>query len=245
MNGDLVARTKRFAAEVDALVFSFDGYIYNPLDYAWEAHRTYLERYIHPHAEVLFLGMNPGPFGMAQTGVPFGEIRSVVSWLGINTPVGKPPREHPARAVVGFAIGRSEKSGERFWGLMQQRFGTPEAFFAHHAVMNYCPLVFMDKGPTGRNVVPEALAKAERIALEQVCDAYLADVIQYTQPRYLVGVGKYAQKKLEHLAALEEPVETPRRSVLSILHPSPGNPQANAGWDVKVSDQLREAHVWA
>ena len=25
--------------------------------------------------------MNPGPFGMVQTGVPFGEVEAVRSWL--------------------------------------------------------------------------------------------------------------------------------------------------------------------
>ncbi|MEP6821525.1 MAG: single-stranded DNA-binding protein, partial [Chthoniobacterales bacterium] len=46
------------------------AYIYNPLDYAWPAHETYLRRYGATRKSVIFLGMNPGPFGMAQTGVP-------------------------------------------------------------------------------------------------------------------------------------------------------------------------------
>jgi len=41
--------------------------------------------------------MNPGPWGMAQTGVPFGEINAVKDWLGINAEVDKPQKQHPKR----------------------------------------------------------------------------------------------------------------------------------------------------
>ena len=44
-------------------------YTYNPLEYAWDTHRYYVQTYCQPGQSVLFLGMNPGPFGMAQTGV--------------------------------------------------------------------------------------------------------------------------------------------------------------------------------
>lgn len=44
-------------------------YTYNPLEYAWDTHRCYVETYCQEGQSVLFLGMNPGPFGMAQTGV--------------------------------------------------------------------------------------------------------------------------------------------------------------------------------
>ena len=46
-------------------------YIYNPMEYAWDPHSNYVQRYCSTQKPVLFLGMNPGPFGMAQTGVSF------------------------------------------------------------------------------------------------------------------------------------------------------------------------------
>lgn len=236
----LVRRTLRFAQEVDALEFSFDGYVYNPLSYAWDMHAAYLETYVHQGVPVLFLGMNPGPFGMAQTGVPFGEVEAVRSWMHLDLPVGKPSVEHPARPVLGLSIGRSEVSGKRLWSLMAERYGDASRFFSTHAVMNYCPLVFVDAGKSGRNVIPEKLPKQERMALERQCDAYLDDVITLIGPRHLVGVGRYAQRKLEE-AAKRSGADV---SVSSILHPSPGNPKANAGWAEVVTAQLCEAGIW-
>ena len=45
-------------------------HVYNPLDYAWAAHEAYLRRYAASPKRVLFMGMNPGPVGMVQPGVP-------------------------------------------------------------------------------------------------------------------------------------------------------------------------------
>lgn len=236
----LVERTKEFSEVVGRLRFSFNGYVYNPLAYAWAMHEAYLRRYVHQGVNVLLLGMNPGPFGMAQTGVPFGEVSAVRDWMELDEPVGKPVAEHPARPVLGLGVGRSEVSGKRLWGLMADRFGTAERFFASHAVMNYCPLVFVDAGKTGKNIIPEKLVKDQRIALESLCDAYLDAVITLVEPKHLVGIGRYAQRKLEGAAAR---IGTPVR-VTSILHPSPGNPQANAGWAEIVTRQLMEASIW-
>jgi len=102
--------------------------------------------------------MNPGPFGMAQIGVPFGEIASARDWLGLEGPVGQPRTVNPKRPVEGFACARSEVSGQRLWGLFRARFGAPEAFFAEHFVANYCPLVFFEGG---RNLTPDKLPMAE------------------------------------------------------------------------------------
>ncbi|MGI6432741.1 MAG: uracil-DNA glycosylase family protein [Sphaerochaetaceae bacterium] len=236
----LIERTKQFSREVEAIAFTFDGYIYNPLNYAFAPHSIYLRRFVHQNVDVYFLGMNPGPFGMVQTGVPFGEVEAVTQWMGISSEVGHPPSEHPQRPVVGFAIKRSEISGKRLWSLMKDRYGTAEHFFQHHAVMNYCPLVFVDKGKTGRNIIPEKLAKGEKEELERICNAYLDDTLTLIKPKALVGIGRYAQKQLSKAAQRLNLTQ----EVFSILHPSPGSPLANAGWDTKVIAQMEEASLW-
>src|SRR5262245_39272554 len=126
----LTAISRELCAAVDELRFAAPtAYVYNPLGYARKAHESYLTRYGAGTGRILLLGMNPGPFGMAQTGVPFGDVQMVRDFLGIEAPVGRPPREHPSRPVLGFACSRSEVSGTRVWGWARERYGEASAFF--------------------------------------------------------------------------------------------------------------------
>ncbi len=235
---DLIEATSQLSRAVDQLTFADPvTHVYNPLNYAWQAHQAYLKR-VGSEVKVLFLGMNPGPWGMAQTGVPFGEIEAVRDWIGINVPVGKPPQEHEKRPVEGFQCQRSEVSGRRLWGLFQSRYGTPDNFFRDHFVANYCPLVFMEQ--SARNRTPDKLPAAEREPLDAVCDTHLARVIEVLDPEFLVGVGAYAEACLKRASESRGA----RGSVLRILHPSPASPAANQDWAGKVTRQLKEAGVW-
>ena len=214
-------------------------YTYHPLDYAWEAHRLYLERHAAAGPRsVLFLGMNPGPFGMAQTGVPFGEVAAVRNWPGIDLPVARPDREHPAKPVLGFACPRSEVSGRRLWGLFRERFVTPEAFFSGHTVHNYCPLLFLEGTKSGRNVTPEELPAESMRPVEAACDRLLRDLARILGVRCVVGVGGYAEARAR--AALEGLDLRFAR----VLHPSPASPAANRGWSAAATAELVTQGVW-
>lgn len=205
------------------------SHVYNVWAYAREPGAAYIERYAQPHKEVLLLGMNPGPFGMAQTGVPFGEVAHVRDWLGITGAVGRPDQEHPARPVTGFACPRTEISGARLWGWARAQFGSPEAFFARFYVYNYCPLAFM--GPSGGNITPDKLARAERDALYAACDAALARVVDALGAPQVVGIGGFAAKRAATALGLAH--------VAHILHPSPASPAANRGWATQATLALR------
>ncbi len=229
----------RFRDSVSKLSFSPPAeWTYNPLEYAWEPHKEYLTRYVRPTCRVVFLGMNPGPFGMTQTGVPFGEIAAVRDWLSIETPVGKPLREHPKRPIEGFACRKSEVSGKRLWGLFADRFDSADAFFDSHFVANYCPLVFMDEG--GRNVTPDKIAKSEARSLETICDDHLSKLLQLIEPEFAIGVGAYAEACLKRVTNA-----SPKMTVGKILHPSPASPAANKDWAGTATEQLIDAGVWS
>lgn len=215
-------------------------HVYNPLEYAREAHAAYLERYAQGPKRVLFLGMNPGPFGMAQTGVPFGEIPAVRDWLGIEAPVGKPKNEHAARPIQGFACPRSEVSGRRLWGLFAERFGSAKAFFEEHFVANYCPLVFMES--SGKNRTPDKLAPAEMRAVYAACDRHLRRVIEALEARWVIGVGGFAEGRA--LAVAEAMPAGQRPRVGRILHPSPASPAANRDWPGQVQAQMKTQGLW-
>ncbi len=234
----LIAAAQELAAQVNGLKFKAPvAYVYNPLDYAWPAHELYLQKFGGGKKRVVFLGMNPGPFGMAQTGVPFGEVAAVRDWLKIFAPIGRPAREHPKRPVLGFNCPRSEVSGRRLWGLFADRFGSPERFFAGHFVANYCPLAFCEA--SGRNLTPDKLPAAEQVRLLAVCSAHLRRVVEILEPEWLVGIGGFAAGR-GRLACENTSVH-----VGQILHPSPASPAANRGWAEAVIRQLVELGIWS
>ena len=140
--------------------------VYDPTQYAAKSMQAYFERFGRPGKTTLSLGMNPGPWGMAQTGIPFGEIAAVRDWMGINEPVGVPSTQHPKRPIQGFDCPRSEVSGRRLWGGFAQWFDSADAFFERHYVANYCPLAFMEE--SGRNRTPDKLPAAERARWNQL-----------------------------------------------------------------------------
>lgn len=235
---ELIAAARRLRAGVAKLKFAPPViHVYNPLDYAWAGHEAYLKRFGNGQKRVLFLGMNPGPFGMAQTGVPFGQIAAVRDWLGIQAAVKRPLKEHPNRPVLGFDCHRSEISGERLWGLFAKRFGTPDKFFREHLVINYCPLAFLEE--TGRNRTPDKLLPIERAALFALCDNHLRAIVKILQPEWLIGVGDFAAKR-----ARESVAENGAVHVGQILHPSPASPASNKDWAGTATSQLRKLGVW-
>ena len=212
-------------------------HVYNPLEYAWASHEQYVKKFADTPKRILFLGMNPGPFGMSQTGVPFGEISAVRDWMGVSAEVQRPSNEHPKRPVLGFDCPRCEISGKRLWGLFAQRFGTAPKFFNEHFVVNYCPLVFMEA--SARNVTPDKLSKREAERLFAACDEHLSRVIAALQPKWLVGVGGFAFARAEAQAAA-----FPKLKTAQILHPSPASPAANRNWSGLVAAQLQQCGAW-
>jgi len=229
---DLVGASRTLCKQVGKLRFGAPvAYVYNPLEYARAPHERYLERYGAGRKRTVFLGMNPGPFGMAQTGVPFGDVALVRDFLGISGKVGRPSNEHPARPIQGFECPRCEVSGTRLWGWVKSRFGAPERFFADFFVLNYCPLVFMEE--SGRNRTPDKLAATEREALFAACDEALRAAIRCLRPERVVGVGGFAYGRAQ--AALEGF----DLSLSTILHPSPASPAANRDWAAAIEAQLR------
>ncbi|PYI79882.1 MAG: single-stranded DNA-binding protein [Verrucomicrobia bacterium] len=211
-------------------------YVYSPLDYAWPAHEAYLRQYGNNRKRVVFLGMNPGPWGMVQTGIPFGEVKTVRDWMKIKAPIGKAERDYVKRPVDGFDCRRSEVSGQRLWGLFAKRFGSPENFFADHFVTNYCPLAFFD--PEGCNLTPDKLPVSQAGFLFIACDEHLRRVTESLQPDWLIGIGDFAEKRARRV------FPDSRWKIGKILHPSPASPLANKDWAKCATEQLQVLRVW-
>jgi single-strand selective monofunctional uracil DNA glycosylase len=226
-----IAISRWLAREVAGLRFGRPtACVYNPLVYARRPHEAYLRTYAHQGVDALLVGMNPGPWGMAQTGVPFGEVGLVRGFLGIDERVDRPAVGHPKRPVEGFACARSEVSGRRFWGWARDRYGSARRFSQAFLVSNYCPLVFMEA--SGRNRTPDKLPTRERERLFAACDEALRRLVAWCEPRLVIGVGAFAAAQARTALGESGP------PIGTILHPSPASPAANRGWARQAEKQL-------
>lgn len=232
----MIKLTQQLAQQCQQLQFTAPvTHCYNPLIYAWVAHRRYLSQYATAPKKVIFVGINPGPWGMGQTGIPFGEVEQVKNWMGINEPIQSPPNPHPKRPVDGFACRRSEVSGRRLWQFFAHRYGSAQQFFSQHLVLNYCPLLFIDGSDNkARNLTPDKLKATERQQLFSYCDNYLKKVCQQLKPQYLIGIGQFAEQKLHH--CFTHSATTP--TIGRIIHPSPANPHSNKNFYNIAQQQL-------
>lgn len=223
--------TDELVRQLSPLTFSDPvTHVYNPIVHARSGYDRYVARFGNSAKTVLLVGMNPGPFGMVQTGVPFGDVETVTGWMGITASVSQPDHPHPKRPVEGFGCARREVSGRRLWGWAKQRFGSPETFFNHFFVLNYCPLVFMEA--SGRNRTPDRLPAAEKKTLFSICDRALRQSVALYRPQWAIGIGAFAEKRAA--AALDGAAVKIGR----ISHPSPANPRANRGWDAVAEKEL-------
>ena len=238
----LIDAARTLCDAVDSLHFSNPvTHTLNPLDYAWAPHEQYLRKFGTGKKRVVFLGMNPGPFGMVQVGVPFGEVNAVRDWMKIDAPVAQPKSPNPSRPVEGFSCMRSEISGQRLWALFSQRFPNADDFFADHFVLNYCPLAFFDKT---RNVTPEKLIKAESTPLYAACNAHLRACIDALKPDWVIGIGKFAETQARFALSPAQSSTNPSLRIGTVLHPSPASPMANRGWAPQATAQLAALGIW-
>ena len=237
---EMIAAAQTLSAACENMQFGAPvSHVYRPLQYAWEPHRAYLQKYAAAPKRALFLGMNPGPWGMAQTGVPFGEVAAVRGWLKIGGNVSAPANAHPKRPVLGFACPKSEVSGRRLWGLFAARYPRAADFFAGHFVLNYCPLLFLAADEKRcANITPDKLSAAEKKALFAACDNFLRAAVAELKPEFLIGVGGFAEARLQNLFG------GGGAAIGKILHPSPASPAANKGFAAAAEKQLKTIGVW-
>ena len=209
------------------------AHVTNPLDYAWEFHEQFIDKWSEFGARTLLLGMNPGPYGMAQTGVPFGATAMARDILQIEERnVKTPPDAHPKRPVEGLSMERQEVSGTRFWSMLSDHYGSTEAIFSNIFVVNHCPLLIL--GETGRNVTPVDLPKSTIEPVLKACDRHLKSIVEIMGIETVIGVGNYAKKRAQSVLTDVH--------IDAMWHPSPASPLANrnggADWRVNAISKI-------
>ncbi|KAI8124664.1 hypothetical protein FF38_10666 [Lucilia cuprina] len=190
------------------------SYIYNPVEYAADLHQAYLKKYLKGGKKVLFIGLNPGPNGMGQTGIPFGNITTVRDKMGLNGTVNQPPNIHPKRPVNGLATTIEEPSGKRLWTKFQELSdGSLDIFFEQCFVYNFCPLLFYNS--KGDYISPQKLKAPYNRQISNACLHTIEQILELIQPEVIVAIGRYAY---DNLKAVKYCIE---KRLLYLRHPSP------------------------
>ena len=212
---------------------------YNPLNYAWDVHEAYLRRMGGGGARTVILGMNPGPHGMGQMGIPFAATSVVRDLLGITCiPVNQPEAVDPRRPVVGLEYPREEVSGTRLWGLLAEYYGDAGAIASSVFLVNHCPLMLFS-GPRAANITPDKVAGPTAQVLLERCDQHLCEVVSALNADRVIGVGKFAESRARS-ALVDEAVE-----VVGCWHPSPASPLANRNGGADWRANVRAVLPWA
>ncbi|XP_041764531.1 single-strand selective monofunctional uracil DNA glycosylase [Anopheles merus] len=206
---------------------------YDPIEYAAEIHCAYLQRFLDGPKPILFIGMNPGPWGMCQTGVPFGCVPAVRDWMGLRGTVSKPSPELAARPVEGLACTREEQSGKRWWGLFEELCGTSDRFFRSCFVYNLCPLAFFHQ--SGRNITPSELKGKAKGEIQSISEAFLAKALALLKPTVVVSVGRYTEDRMKTLTKQNR--LDPAVVTHCMPHPSPRSLN-NTNWPEKAKSWL-------
>tara|TARA_X000000950_G_scaffold287489_2_gene399968 strand:+ start:729 stop:1517 length:789 start_codon:yes stop_codon:yes gene_type:complete len=246
----LLAAARALSERCDALLPSLIGqggvaHATNTLDYAWPLHEAWIRTWGGHGASTLLLGMNPGPWGMAQSGVPFGATATVrdeleIPDLALETPVGA----HPKRPIVGLSQERQEVSGQRIWSLLFDVYGSPQGAMEHVFLVNHCPLLLLNE--RGANVTPDKLPAAVVAPVFEACDDHLREVVDVLGATRVVGVGAYAadraQRALNGAKGLGMSPSGRTVALDKCWHPSPASPLANrnggADWRAQVRSVL-------
>ncbi|EDV91549.1 single-strand selective monofunctional uracil-DNA glycosylase [Drosophila grimshawi] len=205
---------------------------YNPVDYAAALHCAYLRHFLTKPKRVIFIGMNPGPNGMGQTGVPFGNIRTVREMMQLSGEVRQPPVLHPKRAVDGLNCQIEEPSGVRLWGLIERLAdGSLDTFAQQCFVHNFCPLAFFDEA--GRNITPSELKGVHKQQIRDMCLGALEQQLQLLRPQIVVAVGDYVHTVLQRSNYCKSV------AVHRLPHPSP-RALNNTNWPKKAEAFLAQ-----
>jgi len=86
---------------------------------------------------------------------------------------------------------------------------------------------------SGSNKTPDKLSPLLKNDIFDPCDKCLRDLVTITGVKKVIGVGKFARKRIEK--SVGDICE-----VGDILHPSPASPKANKNWTGEIEKQLTD-----
>lgn len=202
----------RWEALAPRLAAATGWHVWNPGRYGASWHRRFRRMVPLESNPVILFGLNPGPYGMAQTGIPFTDVKRLrerlprlAASLEIHGPVEVPGLAPPS--LRPFLTRSFESSAVRIYRFLDLAWGSAEEGWRKVGVANPCSLLFMDAA--GKNRTPADLQGAvsrrrsaghSAAELREACDRLrrkaALEAMAAVRPRGVVLLGKDVQKAL-------------------------------------------------
>lgn len=203
--------------------------VWNPQRYGLPLYREFARAHLPPsRGALLALGLNPGKYGMSQTGIPFTDVTRAAR-IGI---VLEPPGLAPASLVPFLKSYRIERSAASVWGLLDALWGGPaEGWRALWAVAP-CGLLFLE--PDGENVTPADPRLARRADVRELRVRVIEEALDALRPRGVLLLGGDVARVAKGVV--------PEELALKVDHPVARGPgrRGPAWWATTVAKQIEE-----
>jgi single-strand selective monofunctional uracil DNA glycosylase len=237
---------RRFEPMARQLARATGWLVLNPGRYGERWHARFRRAYPMSPRPLLVFGLNPGPYGMAQTGVPFTDLKRLESalpglWKDLvasGEPVTRPGLAPPS--LARHLTRTFESSSVRVYRFLERAYGRPELALREVVFVNPCPLLFIDP-ETGANRTPADLPRALRArkaaelvhAFEELRRATVLEAVAELEPRGAILLGR------DVAAAVGEALRAAlgARSVVEWEHPARAVPET---WSRGLADELRK-----
>ena len=203
--------------------------VWNPQLYGLPLYRRFAAEHL-PHARggIVAFGLNPGKYGMAQTGIPFTDVTRAAR-VGIAI---EPPGLAPASLRPFLKSYRVERSSASVYGLLDEAWGSPREGWRALWAVAPCGLLFLEKD--GENVTPADARLARRDDVRELRLRVIRESIAAAKPRGVLLLGQDVARVAAEALAAED--------VLVVDHPVARGPgrRGPAWWAQTVTEAVRK-----
>jgi single-strand selective monofunctional uracil DNA glycosylase len=213
--------SRRFAPLARSIARATGWLVLDPSRYGERWHAPFRRLYPPRARPLLVFGLNPGPYGMAQTGIPFTDLKRLAQ--GLPRLAAELARSGERLSLPGLApsslqpfLTRTfESSSVRVHRFLRLAHGSAERAFREVVFVNPCPLLFIDRA-LGENRTPADLPRALRAGVDEARVEVVSVAVARLRARGAIVLGRDAA------AALSVPLRARlgERAVVEWEHPA-------------------------
>ena len=159
--------------------------VWNPQRYGCELYARFAEEHLPPKPGALVaFGLNPGKYGMSQTGIPFTDVTRAAR-VGLAL---EPPGVAPRDLVPYLKSYRVERSSDSVYRLLDALWGDAREGWRAMWAVAPCGLLFLEQD--GANVTPADARLARRADVRALRIRVVEEAIAAAKPKGALLLGQ-------------------------------------------------------